>query len=72
MDKSEENLRELLDEMYHKDSKSLRQIGKELDIPLSTLWNLFESLGVRTRTQARAIKMAWKKKRGKYNWKKKW
>lgn len=58
----EENLRKYLQDLYYKRKMSLRKISKELQIPLTTLFVMFEQLGIRTRTQKQSMKL-WNKQK---------
>ena len=60
MDFEDREMREELHRLYWEKKKSLRQISKELEIPKTSLHELFEKLGMRTRSKAKAQKLAWK------------
>lgn len=62
MDFGERELQNHLIIMYNQEQKSLRDISKELQIPLKTLHKIFEDLGIRTRTHKKAARL-WHKKR---------
>ena len=63
MDFEDREIREELHRLYWEKKYSLRQISEEIDIPKSSLHELFEKLGLRTRSRKKAQKLAWKRRK---------
>ena len=55
-------IRDLYHEMYWVKEMSLNEMVRELKIPLTTLYEEFERLGLRTRSKKAAQRLTWKKR----------
>lgn len=62
MEFDDRETKDMLHQMYWNEGKSLRQISKELLIPLATVKKDFERMGIRTRTRHKAMKAHWLKR----------
>ena len=63
MDWVENELRDYLIDLYWKKEKSLTEIAKELDVPLSSVWDIFDEYFVPRRSIKKAMKLIWKQRK---------
>ena len=62
MEFDDRETKDMLHQLYWNEKKSLRDISKELLIPLSTIMKDFGKFGIRTRTIRKAVKNHWIKR----------